>query len=86
MEIHALGLVLAALSLMIPLADTTENNISLGPLVLDPEDFEAVHVPSFRVLDGLIQLMANPSVDIVALTSLDTVGECIGPAGVEVDE
>ena len=72
-QIHAIGLVIASLSLAIPLADTTEDNLSLGPFVLDPEDFEPIHVLSFGILDSLIQLVSSPSVDMIALASLDTV-------------
>ena len=72
-EIHAIRIMIAPFSLMIPAADAAEHDFSLGPLVFDPVDLEPVHVPSFGILDSLVEFVPYPFVDIVALASLDTV-------------
>ena len=85
MKVHARSIVLAPISLKIPLADPGKNDFSLRPLRLDPQNFVAVHVAILGVGNRLVQLVPYPSVDIITLPSLDTDSEGLSPTGIQVD-
>ena len=85
MKVHARSIVLAPTSLTIMLANPGKNDISLRPFGFDSKDFVAVHVAIPGVGNRLIQLVPDPSVDVVAWPSLDTDCKGIGPTGIQVD-